>query len=288
MNEADSRRGDGLLWGVIAAWAAITLTSFFAPAVLSANAARYVNVALMSAFTLVHGARRYGWAGIAVYFVIACVVANTFENLSIVTGFPFGQYHHTAAMGPKLFHVPLIIGPIFAVAGYLAWVVAGILLGEAFGAPARGIAVARCLCAAAVTTMWDLCVDAIGGTVSRDWVWAGGGAFFGVPWQNFAGWLLTMWVIFQVFAVYLARRGDIRPVPVASPYWLQPVVFWLLIGLQFPLLALIVPEGALSDPAGVAWTVKGLFTAMAIVSVFTMSFTALLAWVLLARARAGH
>jgi uncharacterized membrane protein len=288
MNDSPAPRADGLLWGLLALWTAVTLTSFFAPATLSANTARYVNVALMSVFTLVHGARRYGRAGIAVYFVIACLVANIFENLSIVTGFPFGQYHHTAAMGPQLFHVPLIIGPIFAGAGYLAWVVAGILLGEVFGAPAHGLAVARCLFAAVITTMWDLCVDAIGGTVNRDWVWADGGAFFGVPWQNFAGWVLTMWVIFQAFAGYLAHRGEVRPVPVAGPYWLQPVVFWLLIALQFPLLAVIVPAGALSDPSGATWSMHGLFTAMAIVSVFTMTFTALLAWVLLVRARAGR
>ena len=90
MNEPGGPRADVLLWGVIAAWTAVTLASFFAPAVLSPNHARYVNVALMGGFTLLHGARRYGWAGIGVYFAIACLVANGVENLSIATGLPFG------------------------------------------------------------------------------------------------------------------------------------------------------------------------------------------------------
>jgi len=272
-----------VLWGVIGLWALVTLTSFFAPALLSANTARYVNVALLSAFTLVHGAQRYRTRGILVYFVIAVVVTNVFENLSIVSGFPFGAYHHTASMGPQIAHVPVIVGPIFAVAGYLAWVLAGILLGDVPAPPRPGIAVARPLVAAFITTTWDLCVDAIGGTVNRDWVWAEGGPWFGVPWLNFFGWMLTMWVIFQLFAVYLARRAPPVMGVVPRAYWLQPVVYWLLIGLQFPLLAAIVPAMTLTDPAGQVWQAHDLFASMALVSCFTMIFTALLAWMLLAR-----
>jgi len=272
-----------LLWTIIGLWLLVTLTSFFVPATVSANTARYINVALLTAFTFGHGAQRYGARGIVVYFVIAVVVTNVFENLSIVTGFPFGDYHHTASMGPQIVHVPVIVGPIFAVAGYLAWVLAGILLGDVFKRPGQGVALARPLIAAFITTTWDLCVDAIGGTVNRDWVWADGGPWFGVPWLNFFGWMLTMWVIFQLFAAYLARRAP--PAPLAAPraYWLQPVVYWLLIGLQFPLLALIVPAATLTDPAGQVWQSRDLFTSMALVSCFTMIFTALLAGMLLAR-----
>lgn len=276
----DSR--DGVQWTIIALWTLVTLTSFFLPTLLSANAARFINVALLSAFTVLHGARRYG-AGIFVYFALAVVATNVFENMSVITGFPFGEYHHTAAMGPKLWHVPLIVGPIFAVAGYLAWVLAGILLGDIF-APVRGVAVARPAVAAFLTTSWDLCVDAIGGTANRDWVWANGGPWFGVPWMNFFGWMLTTWVMFQLFAVYLARREPPVAIAATAPYWRQPVVYWLLIGLQFPLLAVIVPEATLTDPTGRQWQGSELFESMALTSVFTMCFTALLAWLVIARA----
>lgn len=275
--------GNGPAWAIIAAWTAVTLASLLAPSLVSFNLARYVTLALLTAFTLLHGARRYGAGGIAAYFLVAVVVTNVFENLSIVTGFPFGAYHHTANMGPKLFHVPLIVGPIFAVAGYLAWVLAGILLGETAAGARRGVALARPLVAALVTTSWDLCVDAIGGTVNRDWVWAGGGGWFGVPWLNFFGWVLTTWVFFQLFAIYLARRAA-APRPVDdTAYWWQAVVFWALIAAQFPLLAVIGPDVSVTDPAGTAWRTGHLFDAMAIASVFTMGFTALVAACLLAR-----
>jgi len=272
---------DTVLWAIILLWLLVTLTSFFLPSVLSANTARFINVGLLSAFTLLHGSRRYG-AAIAVYFLLAVVSTNVFENMSIITGFPFGEYHHTAAMGPKVWHVPVIVGPIFAVAGYLAWVLAGILLGDVF-TPVRGVAVARPVIAAFLTTSWDLCVDAIGGTANRDWVWANGGPWFGVPLINFFGWVLTMWVAFQLFAVFLARRQPPNDIPATAAHWRQPVVYWLLIGLQFPLLALIVPAVTLTDPAGQQWQSSQLFESMALTSVFTMCLTALLAWLVLAR-----
>ncbi|MEO1081565.1 MAG: carotenoid biosynthesis protein [Pseudomonadota bacterium] len=272
---------DTTLWAVILLWLLVTLASFFLPSLMPPNMARFINVALLSAFTLLHGSRRYG-AGIGVYFLIAVVVTNIFENMSIITGFPFGAYHHTAAMGPQVWYVPIIVGPIFAVAGYLAWVLAGILLGDVFSTP-RGMAIGRPIIAAFLTTSWDLCVDAIGGTANRDWVWANGGAWFGVPLLNFFGWMLTMWVSFQLFALYSAKRQPPEEIPADAAYWRQPIVYWLLIGLQFPLLAFIVPAAPLTDPTGQIWGSGDLFQSMALISVFTMIFTALLTWLVLAR-----
>lgn len=273
------------LWTIIALWTASTLTSFFAPGILSANDARFVNVALMSLFVLLHGAQRYGVAGIVIYFVTGVLITNLTENLSIVTGFPFGNYHHTANMGPQVLHVPIIVGPIFAAAGYLAWMLSGILLGDVFREKPVG-GVARPLLAALLTTSWDLCVDAIGGTLNRDWVWADGGPWFGVPLMNFFGWILTMWLIFQLFSVYLSR-ASVRPrvIAPASTYWNQVIVYWTLIALQFPLLALIVPDASVTDPAGGVWQVADLVQSMALVSVFTMLFASLLACSVLARVR---
>ncbi|MEM8785784.1 MAG: carotenoid biosynthesis protein [Pseudomonadota bacterium] len=273
-----------LCWLIIAAWTLTSLTSILAPAVLPYTTARYINVALMTGFTFFHGVRRYGWVNITAFFVIGVVITNLTENLSIVTGFPFGHYSHTELMGPKLWHVPLIVGPIFAVAGYVAWVLAGILLGEPEGRQSKGLMAGKGLIAAFITTSWDFCVDPIGGTLNRDWVWANGGGYFGVPWINFFGWMLTMWLIFLAFGAFLAARGG-SPAPVTDRRWLaQPVVFWALIGLQFPLLLALAPTGVtVTDPAGTVWAVDHLLETMALSAFFTMLFTALLCALLLTR-----
>ena len=272
-------------WALIAMWVMVTLTSLAAPTLLPFDISRYINVALMSAFTFVHGAARYGRRGISMYFVTTALVAYAMENASIVTGFPFGHYQHTAHMGPQLGHAPWLVGPIFAVAGYLGWSLAGLLLGDAFSTRRIGPLIARPLIAAFITTAWDLCVDPIGGTLNRDWIWAEGGGYFGVGWMNFFGWMLTMTVAFLLFALWLARQPQSPAVIEDFGYWLQPIVFWLLIALQFPLLFAIVPDFALKDPTGQAWQASDLLETMMLASVFTMLFTALLAWFHLLRWR---
>lgn len=283
----DENRHDALCWALLAAWVVVTLTSLFAPQVLSFDRSRYINVMLMSAFTFAHGAPRYGQRGILSYFLIAMTVAYVAENASVASGLPFGHYHHTAHMGPQLGYAPLLVGPIFAVAGYLGWVLAGVLLGDVFSAPRATMLTARPLIAAFITTSWDLCVDPIGGTLNRDWIWAEGGGYFGVGWLNYFGWMLTMTLIYQLFAAWLARHTASVTSIAAIEYWLQPVLFWLLIALQFPLLFAIVPDFQVVDPSGQAWHAKDLLETMMLVSVFTMLFTALLSLCLLLRQRAA-
>jgi uncharacterized membrane protein len=72
----------------------------------------------LTLFGLLHGAWTYGWRGILFFLIVCLGVSNAFENLSIMTGFPFGWYHYSDAMGPKLFLVPLLIGP-----AYSAWAI---------------------------------------------------------------------------------------------------------------------------------------------------------------------
>ena len=63
--------------------------------------------------------------------------------------------------------------------------------------------------AAFIMTQWDLVMDPPLATISKAWIWHDGGAHFGVPFSNYLGWLLTSWLFYQAFAIYLGRR---RPV----------------------------------------------------------------------------
>src|ERR1700704_4552481 len=109
------------------------------------------------AFALIHGAVRYGWSGIAAFIVICLVVSNILENTSILTGFPFGHYHYTDALGPKLFLVPLLIGPAYFATGYLAWVLATALVGDVRRGSSAFMTFAVPLVASFLMVAWDLC-----------------------------------------------------------------------------------------------------------------------------------
>ena len=80
-----------------------------------------LHLVLLVSFALLHATLRYGAKGAAAFAVICLVVSNVFENVGVATGFPFGSYFYTDALGPKLLYVPLLIGPAYLGVGYLAW-----------------------------------------------------------------------------------------------------------------------------------------------------------------------
>ena len=82
------------------------------------------------AFAFVHGSVAYGWRDMIVFALICVVISNAIENLNILTGLPSGYYHYTDRLGPKLFLVPMMSGPAFFAVGYLAWMLARLIVGD--------------------------------------------------------------------------------------------------------------------------------------------------------------
>jgi hypothetical protein len=99
-----------ILWLIIAIYAfAVLLPSLFPKLESPLNGA--IDTAALCAFALIHASLRYRIRDIAVFVVVCLVVSNFMENLSIMTGFPFGHYYYSDALGPKLFLVPVPPAP---------------------------------------------------------------------------------------------------------------------------------------------------------------------------------
>ena len=230
-------------------------------------------------FALVHGVMRYRWTGMAAFIVICLVVSNILENTSILTGFPFGHYHYTGALGPKLFLVPLLIGPAYFATGYLAWALSTVLIGEVRRGSSALTTFAVPFIASFLMVMGDLCFDPTASTVNQVWIWEQGGGYFGVPLTNYLGWFLTVYVFLQLFALFLRSRraGDEQTQPVSRAYHAQAVVMYGMIGVPY-LLAYLVGAGntTVTDAAGVVWQTASISEARATVSIFTMIFVAVL------------
>jgi uncharacterized membrane protein len=190
-------------WIGLAAYLALVIGFAWEPTPL-AQALAGIGIAI----AFVHAARVYGLKDAAVLAVICLGVTFTMENIGDATGFPFGRYHF--AVGANLPHVgtiPIIVGPLWFGMGYFSWIVAGTLLGGAETRLNRKFEiVARPVVAALVMTQWDVVMDPPLSTISKAWIWHDGGTHFGVPLSNYLGWLLTAWLFYQAFAIYLSRR----------------------------------------------------------------------------------
>ena len=230
-------------------------------------------------FATIHGTRTYRLGGIVTFVAIGLIVGNFFESLGICTGFPFGRYYFTDLMGPKLGVVPVTLGLAYVGMAYLSWTLARVIAG-ATESPLRGLrAVTIPVLASCIMVSWDLSQDPVWSTVLHAWVWIRGGAYFGVPITNFFGWLLTVYVIFQLFVVWLRRQSSsLSPLP--ANYWRMAVVFYGASAAGN--LLLVLPQhrySVVTDVTGVRWSVSAITQTCAVVTVLTMgAFTAWAWW----------
>lgn len=177
-------------------------------------------------FVLAHGSRRYGWDNLFVFFGITFLISWSTETASIATGFPFGNYHYTDLLGVKLGAVPLIVMPAYFAAGYVAWTMGTIFLGNlGRGIEKRNLFLVPFV-ASFMMVMWDFCYDPVNSTINGAWIWEDGGAHHGVPLSNYLGWYLTAFLIYQAFALYLYRFSKSEPLGQSKIYWyLAPIMY---------------------------------------------------------------
>lgn len=279
MPDAYDRRGRQValfLWCMVAIYAVARVLQLFTSTVpMLFVLGMHVLPAL--AFALVHGALRYRVRNSIAFVLLFLVIGNVIENLGVATGFPFGHYYFTAGMGPKLFHVPISLGLAYAGLGYVSWVLAEIIVKDSNSTRANVLRVPAL--AAVIMTSWDLSQDPVWSTVLHLWTWTRGGAYFGVPWSNFFGWLLTTFLIYLCFALMLnadvpnseiSEKENLRSPSGSSHMWAAIAFYALAAAGNVLLLTSRPPVAVVADPTGTQWRVRDITVTGALVSIFLM------------------
>ena len=166
------------------------------------------------------------------------------ELLGTSTGFPFGHYRYLSGLGYKIAGlVPFTIPLSWFYLGFSAYIIA--LTGlktlkikdwlSQIGAIFFG---SLCL------TSWDFVLDpAMSQAPIPFWVWDQPGAFFGMPYQNFAGWMGTGTLFMTVAALlwkikpYTLPRNDLKlPLAVYLANFAFAAILSLTAGFYIPVL----------------------------------------------------
>jgi len=116
------------------------------------------------------------------------------EAVGVATGYPFGAYSYSDALGPRALGVPLVIPLAWTWMAWPSWLVAGRLVDGVLRVPVAGLALAS----------WDLFLDPQM-VAEGYWVWRDPRPALpgvpGVPISNYLGWL----VVATVLAAILRR-----------------------------------------------------------------------------------
>jgi len=170
----------------------------------------------------------YGWKTLGakrlLTFLIPSVgISLTSELLGTSTGFPFGKYGYLSGLGAKISDlVPFTIPLSWFYMGFVCFVIANVSLryGNHWMHKLEAIALG-----ALMLTSWDFVLDpAMSQARFPFWEWGKYGAFFGMPLQNFAGWMGTG----ALFMAVAAMLGGKDSQPVLTKQQLNfPVVMYL-------------------------------------------------------------
>ncbi len=171
------------------------------------DAVSWTIVVLGSLLSVVHAAASRGArTGLSLLALVA-VTAIAFEAVGLATGFPYGTYRYSDALGPTLLGVPFLVPLAWLMMAWPSWVLADRLARPVRTARRRAVRVAA---AAGLFAGWDVVLDPQM-VQAGYWTWAHPRpALPGidtVPLTNLAGWLLAGLVLMALLDLVVARTS---------------------------------------------------------------------------------
>ena len=196
----------------------------------------------------------------------AIVLSLSAELLGTSTGLPFGDYHYLTGLGYKIAgRVPFTIPLSWFYLGFSAYLLAYM----GFSSLGRFRLPSAIVFGSLLLTAWDFVLDpAMSQTTMPFWAWDQPGAFFGMPYQNFAGWFgvgavfmtvaTLLWRVKPLarsnfslglpLAIYMSNFAFAMLISIHSKIYL-PVFLGLLLGLVPAVLLYLLATGAVGNGA---------------------------------------
>jgi uncharacterized membrane protein len=207
-------------------------------------------------FSLTHAIYYLGRRNAALLFSSIFVVSLFFESINLISGgWVFGPLTYTHKLGIKVFElVPVLIPVTWFTVGYLSLLIAKRMLGREQITP--GGIFKQALLAAVIMTAWDLGMDPM--MVHKQyWIWKVNGYYFGIPLQNYLGWLVTAFCFYVTYFA-ITRRWHAAPLgPITRQMTLLPPLAYMLMWLSTTIVNL---DLGLTSAGIVGFIAMGFFT----------------------------
>jgi putative membrane protein len=201
--------------------------------------------AIVAMCSLAHAWYSLGGRHTLAFFGLSAVISWVYEQAGVATGLVFGAYHYTDYLGARLGDVPLLIPLAWFMMIYPSYVIANVALERRPTGTAEGMArlIRLAAVSAVVMTLWDLVIDPIlSGPSVQAWIWETGGPYFGIPIQNYIGWLLTTFTVYLAYRALEQRFAPVPLGPVAAGIAALPVATYGVM-LASDLLSGVAPAG---------------------------------------------
>jgi len=180
---------------------------------------------------LIHCSMWAGWPSTIKIFLVTWLTGYFTEVLGVNFQFLYGLYYYPDVIsGPLVLGVPPMAMLIYFPLGYTCFIMGRAVIGglskQVTGLRLIGVAIFAGL---AMTTH-DFSNDPFQSTVRGLWVWPNGGAYFGVPIQNFIGWFVLT-SFFSIIVGLIANSASAMKYISTSraPNFFLPVILLYLV-----------------------------------------------------------
>jgi uncharacterized membrane protein len=209
------------------------------------DAVSWTIVVLGSALSVAHAGLAHGARTALGLLALVGFTAVAFEAVGLATGFPYGRYTYSDALGPTLLGVPFLVPLAWLMMAWPSWVLA-----ERLARPVRHRrGTVRVLAAAGVFAAWDVVLDPQM-VQAGYWTWAhpapGLPGIDTVPLTNLAGWLLAGGVLMALLDL-LVTRTSVLAAPRLGPAAPLLALGWMTLG------GALAHAGWLGLPGSAAW-----------------------------------
>ena len=154
--------------------------------------------------------------------VALAAYAYGIEFVGVTTGWPYGAFEYGVALGPMAGGVPLALPVFFFPLVLNSYLLCLLLLGDLIRSPWIRLPVV-----VATVVGIDLVLDP-GAVALGFWTYDGGGAFYGVPWSNYAGWVLSATVAVGAFDLGFDREALLARLE-SCPFMLDDMVSFVIL-----------------------------------------------------------
>ena len=169
-----------------------------------------VNILLGAAVVALYAYRTVGVWRWLTFMLPAMVLSLSSELLGTSTGFPFGDYNYLNGLGYKIAGlVPFTIPISWFYMGLVCFVMARVAMKVEQKSSLIRI-IGSIAIGAMLFTSWDFALEpAMSQTPVPFWFWEHPGAFFGTPYQNYAGWFGTSALFMSVATIFWHKQPQI-------------------------------------------------------------------------------
>lgn len=214
-------------WMLLALCLIVSLYPFSNHSPLITYAASNIAVILC----LIHCSEWTGWSTTIKIFFVSWLCGWFTEVLGVNFQFLYGLYYYPEVIsGPLVLGVPPMAMLIYFSLGYACFIMGRVVIGglssRVHGLRLIGVAIF----AALAMTTHDFSNDPFQSTVRGLWIWPNGGAYFGVPLQNFIGWFVLTSII-AILVGLIANSAEAMKyisIPRSPNFFLPPILLYLI------------------------------------------------------------